>query len=126
MAFRANPGERGSTPVRTLVDMTFRRWGPLSALLALLALGCGRLHEQIEGVYTLTAQEVILDDCGIAPTLSGPHSLELIITGDWVRARLSAFDMPMVGRFLSSVERFNLDGTVANATEPDLTNWRRS
>jgi hypothetical protein len=83
-----------------------------------LALGCGRLHEQDEGRYRLEVQEVIFDDCGLASTLGGPFDADLTIAGDWVRVRLSAFDMPMVGRYIDVVERFNLDGSVANPPAP--------
>lgn len=95
---------------------------PLSLLWALAlvvvggSLGCGREHPQLLGAYAFSAEEIIQDDCGL---LASPEALwdgTLETFGDVVRLDYDLLDLQLVGGFLDGVERFSLDGSVANAT----------
>lgn len=85
-------------------------------LSAVLAVGCGRAHEQLRGPYALTATEIIQDDCGLLATPESLWDGELETFGDTARMDIELLEMTLVGSFLDGVERFTLDGSSANAT----------
>jgi hypothetical protein len=71
-----------------------------------------RGHPQREGDYAFTPTEVITDGCGL---LGSPDALgggTLILTGNELAMAIDLFDVQLVGRYLESVERFTLDGSV--------------
>lgn len=89
---------------------------PLLALLLVSAPGCGRFHEQLEGRYAFTATEIIQDDCSL---LASPEALwdgSLLGYGDVVEIEYELLGLDLTGSYLAGVERFSLDGSVANVT----------
>lgn len=86
------------------------------AALAALSWACNgtRPHDQDDGVYTLTADTVIRDDCGRLSSSTDLFSVELTVAGDVVQLRKGPYGMLLMGGFLSKEERFRADGSAGN------------
>lgn len=82
--------------------------------LALALSSCGREHVQQEGVYALTIDKVVRDDCNLASHPDLVRRAELFVSGEVVRIDYSLFDINLVGSYLEEVERFSVDGSTAN------------
>ena len=93
---------------------------PVIALVvsAAMCAGCyGRNHNQHEGPYAFTAQQITLDDCGLQQG-SALWSGDMLISGDLIRIQMDdrLYGMVAAGFFLDQVERFTLDGTATGVT----------
>lgn len=106
-----------------LVSGCLRVLPRLSACLPLLLVlsgvllpACGREHSQLHGAYALTATEIIQDDCGLLESPEALWDAEFESFGDVVRMDFDLLDLKLVGSYLDAVERFTVDGSVANAT----------
>lgn len=85
----------------------------LWVLLALVGLGCGRVHPLNDGDYTFTVTRVIRDDCGLAnDPILGVGTL--LTTGHQVGLTLTKPEAQLVGTYRKDVEEMVLDGTIAN------------
>jgi len=87
-----------------------------------LAVCCaGRNHLQREGNYQFRTTEILSDPCGIASGAPRTWAGVLQMNGDEARMQMDSrlftaqsFNVQMDGYFLSSLEQFKLDGSVAN------------
>ena len=76
-------------------------------------------HLQADGVYALTADQVVRDECGLASDPNVFKELSLQVAGDVVRADYSLYGIQLAGGFLEGplfapAERFAMDGSAAN------------
>jgi len=81
---------------------------------ALGLLAACRGHPQREGDYDFTPVDVISDGCGFLQSGGTLGGGTLILTGNELAMSFERFQVRLVGRFLESVERFTLDGSVSN------------
>jgi hypothetical protein len=92
------------------------------ALLLAWALGCGRAHDLSEGdyVFTVTAGDVIRDDCGLADAGGPSLQVQFSTFGDDVRLALvqqadaQCLAVELVGQYQLDNQNFFADGTASN------------
>lgn len=96
------------------MNLTLRaaRW---FVLLGALGLGCA--HDQEEGDYAFTAEEIIRDTCQILDESRSLWDGTLKIDGEIVRLKYQLFDTQLRGQFREVTESFYLDGSAANVTQ---------
>lgn len=93
-------------------DWRAARWW---VLLGAVALGCA--HDQEDGDYVLTAEEIIRDTCQILEPSPSLWSGTLKIDGEIVRLKYALFDTELRGQFREVTDSFYLDGSAANVTQ---------
>jgi hypothetical protein len=86
-----------------------------AALLAMPLAWCAA-HQQEEGRYAFTAEEVLSDECRILESSPELSAGTLRINGQIVAMDYEVFGVQLRGEFEEVSERFYLDGTAPNVT----------
>jgi len=99
------------------MDQGFRSVCAFASMAVLVVTSACRLHDQTEGLYLLTVNAPLRDDCHRLTPRAELLRGELVIAGNTVRMKQGPYGMQLVGAYRSNEEQFYVDGTVANLTE---------
>ncbi|MBX5482149.1 MAG: hypothetical protein IRZ16_09980 [Myxococcaceae bacterium] len=91
--------------------------GQLWLLWAALVLfgGC-RTHPLSDGRYAFTADQIVVDDCGILPDAASLWDGVLIQDGNFVRIQYDLYDSELTGRYREVDESFYVDGSASKVS----------